>query len=415
MRLTLLAPLALLVWFSSCNGKGNNPPPIPNNKALKWSKTFGGNDYEYATALHQTSSNEYIVAGASRSSGGDIGGTRVGFDVWLAKVDNNGNKIWSNTFGTTDDEYANGVVAAADGGFVVVGYKFVNNQNFAFAIKTDAGGNKVWQKDFAGSNDSKPQAILSSPDGSFIIAGYTTEGAGGKNAWVTKIDIHGNIVWNKTFGGSDEDYAYALTRGSDGGYVLAGATKSTSGDIAGSKGGFDGWIMKIDDGGSKMWSKTYGGSRNDHQRSIAKTSDGGYILAGYSNSSDGDITHHRGGDDEWVLKVDVSGNKQWSTTFGGTNDEYATGVVTTTDGGYMIAGHTNSVNGDAPRIYADWGAWLIKTDASGKLTVTSTYGDTQEDITNTIINTSDGGYLIGGYTDVATRGYDAWLVKVDAL
>jgi hypothetical protein len=415
MRQKLLLFPLVAALFACHKNKDVQQPPIANNKALAWIKTYGGSNYDFANSVLQLSNGSYVIAGATRSTDGDIAGTRVGYDAWLAKVDNTGNKIWSMTYGTSNDEYANAVVPTPEGGLLMVGYTFVNNQNFAWAIKTDGNGTLLWQKDLTQSNDAKPFSILATADGAYLIAGYTT--AATKDGWVVKIDGSGNQLWAKTYGGSNEDYFTSIVKASDGGYALTGYSSSGDGDIQRGKGSYDGWALKIDDSGNKVWSMNYGGSDEDYLKSIVKTSDGGYLAAGYTRSGNGDIPLNKGGYDEWMIKLDASGNKQWVKTYGGINEEYVTTVVNTEDGGFLTIGYSNSTTGDVTRPNNNFSAWLLKLDNSGNKVTASTYGHTagNDNFTNSIITTQDGGYMIAGYSFEDNRGYDAWLVKIDKL
>lgn len=412
MRYILLVTI-LAGILVSCK-KPKKQTPIPNNQAVKWIKTYGGSEYDMATSIIQLAAGDYVFAGATRSSDGDVSGTRVGWDAWLAKTDVNGTKTWSVTYGGNDDDYATGVTSTPDGGFLITGYTFVNFQNYPWLIKTDASGVKQWQKNLNQSTNSKPASILANGDGTYTVIGYTSNSAA-QDGWIEKIDASGNVVWSKTYGGSSEDYFTSAVKTSDG-FIVTGYTKSGDGDMVANKGNYDGWIMKLDVSGNKVWSVNYGGPSEDYLRSIAIAGDGGYIVAGYTNSSSGDIPLNRGGYDEWLIKIDASGNKQWVKTFGGVNEEYITNIVSTGDGSFITVGYTNSTTWDVFRVNNDFGGWMIKIDGNGNKTGASTYGtDVYDDFTNTLITTQDGGYMMGGYSYLNGRGYDAWLVKIDKL
>lgn len=413
--LRLLTAL-ILISVSSCKKPVEVvPEPIPHNKALSWIKNLGGPEYDMAYSIIQLPGGEYAMAGATRSSGGDVPGSRVGYDAWLTKVDNAGNKSWSVAFGGSNDDYTMGVTNTTDGGYLMVGYTFNQVQNKAWAIKTDGNGGLQWQKDLSASNDAIPASVLAVGDGTYVVVGYETGATNGRNGWIAKLDESGKVLWSKSFGGAAEDQIAAVVKTTDGGFAVAGYTKSTNELIQVNKGGFDGWVMKLDAGGNHLWTKTFGGAREDLFKSLVQTKDGGLLAVGHSQSNDGDLSLNNGGFDEFVVKMDGSGNKQWVKTFGGSNEEYITNVVNTNDGGYLTVGYTNSTNGDVTRTNGDFGGWLIKMDSEGKKTATSTYGDRQDDFTNLLINTQDGGYLMGGHTFIENRGFDAWLVKIDNI
>ncbi len=411
--------LILLFSVSLLSCKKNNdvkPDPIPNNKAVTWINNFGGSDYDFANSIVQLSSGEYVFAGNTRSADGDVPGVRMGYDAWLTKVDANGKKIWSFTYGDQNDNYATSVEKTPDGGFLMVGYTFFNFQNFAWAMKTDANGNKVWQKDMGTSTDAKPMAMVASNDGGYLFVGYTSTGSN-RDGWIKKIDVNGNQIFSKTLGGTSEDQLTSLIKNSDGSFTMTGFTTSRDGDMTGNQGSYDGWILKIDASGNKIWSKNYGGSDEDYLNGIIQMADGGYIVAGNTKSKNGDIPLNKGGLDEWLIKLDASGNKVWSKTYGGANEEYITSIVNTSTGGFITMGYSNSTTGDVTRPNNNFSGWLLKLDENGTKLAASTYGHTSEldDRSNTMIRTQDGGYMIGGYTWVPGSGYNAWLVKIDNL
>lgn len=419
MRQLLL--LAFLVAGLTACHKNNqdttdNQPPIENNKALAWAKTYGGTNYDFANSVVQLSNGDYVMAGTTRSTDGDIGAPVSNYDAWIAKFSATGTISWSKTYGANDDDYSSALAAANDGGFMVVGYTFLNNLNTAWAIKTDGNGNKLWQKNLSQSSDAKPTAIISTNDGAFLVVGYNYT-SGSRDGWVAKIDNNGNQLWSKNFGGSGEDWFTGIVKSSDGGYAISGYSTSSTGDLTSAHGNFDGWVVKIDGSGNKLWSTSLGGSNEDYFKSIIQTNDGGYVAVGYTKSNDGDITLNKGGYDEWLVKFDGSGNKMWSKTYGGMNEEYVTSVVTTQDGNFLTMGYSNSTTGDVKRANNNFSSWLLKFDNNGNKVAASTYGynSTYDNFTNNLINTQDGGFMMAGYSYVEGRGYDAWLVKIDNI
>jgi hypothetical protein len=410
--------LLIMIFFAACkkNGSGSGGTPIANNKAVAFIKTYGGSNNDFAYSVVQAADSSFVLAGASRSTDGDITGGRIGYDAWVAKVDKLGGKVWNRTFGENNDDYANSIINTPDGGFLIAGYSFTGNGNAAWAVKLDGNGNQQWRKDFTESADAKIQALLATPDGGYFVAGHSFINTTKYDGWVLRLDASGNKMWSKNYGGSQDDFLTAITKAGDAGYVLSGYTQSANGDLAKNSGSVDGWVIKIDDGGTRSWSKTFGGSRDDYARTIIRTADNGYMIAGNTNSNDGDISGNKGSNDDWVLKIDASGTKQWSKTFGGDNDDYANGLVATTDGSYIVGGYTNSTNGDVTRPAGDFGGWILKIDGNGnKTSVSSTYGYNFDDYSSTLINTLDGGYLFAGFTSLTNTNADGWLVKIGAL
>jgi hypothetical protein len=211
------------------------------------------------------------------------------------------------------------------------------------------------------------------------------------------LDANCNEQWNKTFGGIDYDMINDVHQTMDGGYILTGLTKSSK------AGSHDALLIKTDEDGNQQWSKTFGGTRDDEASSVLQTSDGSYVLAGHN----GDRS------DAWLIKTDANGNEQWNRTFGGPRGDEASSIQQTMDGGYVlaiIAGYYGFVDPDANTM-SD--IWLLKTDANGDEQWTKKFGDAGKDYVYSVLQTSDGGYMIAGDTESYRTGdTDAWLIKV---
>jgi len=387
VTITILCSLGL----SACGGGGGGGDgggPGGESTYDIYNKTFGGSDEDRAYAIQQTSDGGYILAGYTDSFGAGNS------DAWLIKTDKNGNKVWDKTFGGSDDDEASALQQTNDGGYILAGW----TSDDAWLIKTDANGNKVWDKTFGGSEWDRAKAVQQTSDGGYILAGCTwSYGAGVYDAWLIKTDANGNKVWDKTFGGSDFDVAYAVQQTSDGGYILAGYTKSFGAGME------DVWLIKTDANGNKVWDKTFGGIMWDEGYTVLQTSDGGYILAGRTAS------FGAGFYDAWLIKTDADGNKVWDKTFGGSSWDEGLAVQQTSDGGYILAGPTNSFGAGS------MDAWLIKTDADGNKVWDKIFGGSGDDVARAVQQTSDGGYILAGYTGSFGAGvYDAWLIKTDA-
>jgi hypothetical protein len=230
------------------------------------------------------------------------------------------------------------------------------------------------------------------------VAGYTYSfGAGGVDIFLIKTDANGDLQWAKTYGGTNDDYASSVQQTSDGGYIVAGGTRSFG------AGGRDIFLIKTDANGNIQWAKTYGGTNWDWAFSVQQTSDGGYIVAGYTYSfgaGDGDI---------FLIKTDANGNIIWAKTYGGTYSDGAYSVRQTSDGRYIVAGGTNSFGAGG------YDFFLIKTDVNGNIIWAKTYGETNYEWAYSVQQTSDGGYIVAGYTYSFGDGwYDIFLIKTDA-
>ena len=255
----------------------------------------------------------------------------------------------------------------------------------------------VWSQIFGGSDYDIAESVQQTTDGGYILAGWTSSyGAGNRDAWLIKTDATGTEQWNQTFGGSNNDAAKSVQQTTDGGYILAGWTESYG------TGNGDAWLIKTDATGTEQWNQAFGGSDYDMVKSVQQTTDGGYILAGYTES------YGAGNGDAWLIKTDAAGVEQWSQTFGGSDKDRVHSVQQTTDGGYILTGYTCSYGA------GDKDAWLIKTDATGIEQWSQTFGSSNWDEVRSVQQTTDGGYILAGFTSSYQAGYvDAWLIKTD--
>ncbi len=242
-------------------------------------------------------------------------------------------------------------------------------------------------------------------DGGYILAGNTRSyGAGESDVWLVKTDSRGYEHWNRTFGGTDRDSASSVTQSEDGGYILAGKTHSYG------AGRSDVWLVKIDSKGYEQWNQTFGGTGGDWAESIQQTSDGGFIIAGTTTS------YGAGYFDFWLIKTDSKGKEQWNQTFEGSGDDWAHSVIQTSDGGYVIVGKTGALDDNVKYDQNDDldDMWLVKTDSKGNMEWYNSFGSTGFDWANCIQQTSDGGYIIAGKTDSYRAGdADVWLIKLE--
>jgi hypothetical protein len=321
---------------------------------------------------------------------------------------------------SSDSTYA--VQQTNDGGYILAGStsSFGTSYNGdVLLIKTDAKGKQIWLRTFGGSEMDLAFSVQQTSDNGYIVAGQTQSyGEGYGDGWLIKIDAKGNNVWDTTFGGTGSDVLNDVQETSDGGYILAGYTESVAdgGNYEGGKA----WLIKTDRKGKKIWEKTYAGKssgiyQHKNANAVQQTSDGGYIMAGYTT-----VAHPSGtwADDAWLIKTDAKGKTIWNITFGGTGEDindYAQDVQQTQDGGYIVAGRTNAFSVAEPDTMATDKAWLVKIDTRGKKIWEKTYGGNKNDSANAVQQTEDGGYILAGKTfSFAENGEaDLWLIKTD--
>lgn len=300
---------------------------------------------------------------------------------------------------------------------------------------------KNWDYRFGGFDDDNFSIMIQTNDGGYILGGRSLSGIGGDKTqpswgdfdyWIVKTDSMGTKQWDKRFGGTNSDYLYWLQQTVDGGYILGGYSASdSSGDkTEPSWTSIDYWILKIDSLGSKQWDKRFGGTEYDPLFSIEQTTDGGYILGGYSYSDiSGDKTEPNWdptllSPDYWMVKIDSTGIKQWDRRYGGNEWESLLSIHQTTDGGYILGGYSLSgISGD--KTEPSWGGydhWIVKTDWQGNKEWDKRFGGTDNDYLQSLKQTTDGGYIFGGKslsgtsgdkTQPSWGGYDFWIVKTD--
>jgi uncharacterized delta-60 repeat protein len=360
-----------------------------------WTRTFGGAGIDDAYSVQQTSDGGYIVAGSTHSFGA---GEQ---DVYLIKTDTEGDEVWNRTFGGTRYEGASSVQQTADGGYIVGGSKYSLRAGGedVYLIKTDQNGEGVWSMTFGGTGRDEGNCVQQTSDGGYIVAGFTGSfGAGEYDAYLIKTNQNGEEVWSRTFGGAYWDYAYSVQQTTDGGYILAGFTT-----VYGVGRDDDVYLIKTNANGEEVWSRTFGGEGLDQAGTVQQTSDGGYIIAGRTES------FGAGWDDVYLIKTDADGHEVWSRTFGGIHQDSARSIQQTSDGGYIVAGFTNSFGAGLEDVY------LIKTDANGDAVWTKTFGGAMMEGASSVQQTSDGGYIVAGSTFSSGAGLeDVYLIKTDA-
>jgi hypothetical protein len=363
-----------------------------------WTKTFGGVYVDVGHSVQETTDGGYIITGL-------INGLSPGYaNVWLIKTDSSGDTLWTKSYGGNLEDYARSVKQTTNGGYIIAG----NTQSFGaglndfWLIRTDASGDTLWTKTFGGTSYEECFSIQKTMDGGYILVGETFSfSAGLGDVWLIKTNASGDTLWTKIFGNSYWDGGRSVQQTLDGGYIIVGVINS----IGGANGG-DVWLIKTDSSGDTLWTKTYGRNLEDWGNSIKQTTDGGYIIAGCIDAFGAGFTS-----DIWLIKTDAYGDTLWTKIFGGSNFDVANSVQQTADGGYIITGLRDSYDGVSGGY-----VWLLRTDASGDTLWTKTYGGsgTNQDAGHSVHQTTDGGYIITGFTESGGAGNgDVWLIKLE--
>jgi hypothetical protein len=321
------------VWLIKTDNAGNEI----------WNRTFGGTDYDVGSCVQQTSDGGYIISGRAELFEPNWE------DIWLIKTDSDGNMMWNRSFGGKWTENGDYVLQTSDGGYIIIGHTTSFGSWDVWLVKTDSDGNELWNRSFEGKETQGGNCIQHTSDGGYIITGYTYSfGAGESDVWLIKIDSSGNMLWNRTYGGTDYEFGSHVQQTTDGGYIIIGRTNSSG------AGSWDVWLVKTDSSGNMIWNRIFGGPDRDYGRCVQQTTDGGYIITGTSYSFNSDDC------DVWLIKTDSSGKMVWNRIFGDTCSDAGRFVQQTTDGGYIITGETASYGA------GNWNVWLIKTDENGR-------------------------------------------------
>jgi len=415
---------------------------------IEWQNTIGGSGVEFLNYTQQTSDGGYILGGRSNSgvSGDKTEPSKGDYDYWVVKLDATGNIQWQNTIGGDDADWLQSVQQTTDNGYILGGWsksnisadKTENSQGASdfWVVKLDSIGNIQWQNTIGGDSTDNLYSLQQTTDGGYILGGFsissisgdkTEYSIGGSDYWVVKLDASGNIQWQNTIGGYENDNLYSLQQTTDGGYILGGRSMSnaTGDKTENSQGLDDYWVVKIDATGNIQWQNTIGGNSWDELESIEQTSDGGYILGGSSDSDNsGDKTENSQGDfDYWVVKLDATGNLQWQNTIGGDNWDKLKSIQQTTDGSYIFGGYSSSnISGDkTENSQGNYDYWVINIDSIGNILWQNTIGGLYAEALSSIKQTIDGGYIIGGQsvspisgdkTEDSQGNNDYWVIKL---
>jgi hypothetical protein len=375
MRRLFVAVLLLALAFA-----------VPAFSQQRWERNYGGAGDDYGYSVQQTSDGGYIVAGSTTSFGN-------GYQVYLVKTNALGDTLWTRSYGGANFEVGFSVQQTSDGGYIVAGFYDLTGQ--VYLVKTNAGGDTLWTRTYGGIGDDRGYSVQQTSDTGYVVAGWSSSFGNGYQVYLIKTNAVGDTLWTKTYGGAGNDLGYSIQQTTDGGYIVAGLTTSFGN-------GVQVYLIKTNAGGDSLWTRTYGGADWDEGFSVQQTSDTGYIVTGYTNS------FGHGSSDVYLIKTNASGDTLWTRTYGGTSNDEGWSVQQTSDTGYIVAGYTNSF-GDSSQVY------FIKTNAFGDTLWTRTYGGPPDDWGWSVQQTTDGGYIVAGYTYSFGNYYQAYLIKTDSL
>lgn len=315
---------------------------VDSDRNQIWEKTYIRADDNGFRSIYQTADGGYIGAGYTQEFGTP--------DYYLVKFDSTGNITWEKTYSGIKEDWGFFARQTSDNGYIMVGESrsFGAGEAKVYIVKTDGNGDKLWEKTFGGGIYDSGRQIQQISDGYIIIGSTASAGAGGSDIYLLKIDLNGNKIWDKTFGGTADEWGNAIQWLSDG-YIITGSTSSKG------AGGTDIYLIKTDLNGIKIWEQTFGGTDNEEGVAIQQTADNGFIVIGYTRSSGAGST------DAYFVRTDSSGNKIWDKVYGGTGYDVCSSGQQVVDGGYICSGWTDSFGA------GKYDVMLIKTDTNGNL------------------------------------------------
>jgi len=377
----MLKKLLPLILLAAINIFAQNPGDIV------WDKLFGGEDYDEANSVVNTETGDFIVAGYTQSYG--LG--RWG-NAYLFKADSDGDSVWTRNFGWDGIDVFADLVKSSDGKFVATGLTDTPNDfENIYLVKVDIDGNLIWEKNFGGSQKDVALSLTNADDGGLVITGVTKSfSVGEEDLFIFKTSVDGDSLWFKTYGTTGNDGGYGIAKSSDGGYIITGQYNWS-----------DLWLLKTDALGDTVWTKVFGGTNYDEGISVIETEDKGFIISG-STSSFG-----AGELDVYVVKTDSLGNFEWQKTYGGTGYDEGRRILIR-DNGYLVMGNTDS------GISGEFNYFIIWTNETGDTVQTRTYGDAGEDRCYDVINVGQEYFLIAGSDFNSTTLNDASLLLIES-
>lgn len=349
---------------------------IDGNGKIEWSKTYGGTYFETAHSIQQTPDHGFIIGGQTYSFDGDVMNNHGACDWWILKIDSTGTLQWQQTMGGALRDFCGQVQLTGDGGYIAFGTTGFNRDSIEGAVipqdilvvKLKSTGSEEWRETFGGSRRDVASSIVQTTDGGFVLAlnSESDDGDFDRNhsdqndIWLIKLDRNGKLRWKKNFGGSGEDALGSLSVTQDGGYVIAGYSSSKDGDVKENHGFEDFLLVKFDSNGNLQWQKNYGGILSDWGGTIQQTADGGYIVSGTTSSIGNDVEMNNGLYDCWIIKLNEKGNLQWQKSLGGSGNDNATFIQQAKDGGYVVAGLSDSRDIDVTGNHGNTDFWIVK-------------------------------------------------------
>ena len=408
---------------------------------ITWQKSIGGSGLDFGKGLCVAGDSlSYYLTGYTNSANGDMTTNLGGTDIFLSKINLSGTVLWTRTFGTSADDYAHSVISSGDHGVIICGFtrdSVTQGTHGGFdvlLIKADSSGNQQWMKFYGGSRndgDHFAEIIQTQDKGIVCITGAASfdgdldTNYGSTDYWLFKTDSAGNLLWEKNFGGSDDEDGHNVLPMPDGGFIINGHTASNDVDVSGhhnpGSGIHDGWIVRVGPSGNIIWQKCIGGTGFELVNQMVMDDSGHIVMTGYTSSTDGDVSGNHGMNDVWIVTMDtLSGSLLSSEVYGGPGDDYGLYLLKQAGGSLKCGGYSNSSTGEVTGNHGNFDYWVFSPDQTGGIIWGNCYGGSSNDRIGGIMQSTENGIICYGYSNssngdvVGNHGlFDCWVFQID--
>lgn len=378
--------------------------------SIAWEHAVGSSGYEQLEDLRPTADGGCILVGMTYGNDGDVVGSYVAPDAWVVKLTTTGALEWQKVLGGSGYDMGTSIRQTPDGGYVFAGLTNSLDGDVgvnyggrdAWLVRLDASGNLLWERSYGGSLSDEGMSVELTNDGGYVLGchslssdGDVAFNNGDDDWWVVKLDSVGDIEWQRVLGSSAADWLRGVMQTSAGDFVVHGVTQGNDGDVLGNHGGMDAWVVRLEASGAVLWQRPLGGSAYDWVFSVDETTVGDLVLGCESESDDGDVSQPIAGNDAWVVKLDANGTLLWDRSYGGSLYDGVRWLAVMPDGGCVFVGSTYSLNGDVVGNHGGGDAWVVRLDDAGALLWQKPVGGSLLEQGASVHPTADGGYLLG--------------------
>jgi len=400
-RLLFLVLFSHFLWPTTCKAELD----------LIWQKRFGGSKWEYAESIAQAQNGDLLLAGGSESVDGHVSLNIGSFDLWIIRTTSTGVPIWEKNMGGKAFDIAYSVLEAENGDILIAGMTESSPSNVsasgshgdAWIIRLDHAGEMIWEQTYGGTSEDAAHQVVERPDGSLIVIGSTRSNdgdvqlnQGGADAWIFALDSDGELIWEHTYGGSEFDQVEHIHLTENREILIAGSTQSADEDIDQQKGEGDAWVLRLDHFGKLLWTHTYGGSRFDAAYDILEAKNGDILIAGETESWNGDVHWNYGLNDFWICRLNAVGDLLWERNLGGSWQDQAQAIIEGADGRIVVAGISESADEDLTGNSGGADYWVVQLTADGNVLDQQHYGGSGQEQVCGILESKDGGLIIAG-------------------